>query len=111
VDCPAPSATLPENFQGARLREGVAHLERPDGATGCFYLPPGWYYSDAGRARIAAAVERWQVRLDEMQARLDSLSSAPTIPAMPHDSHLACSLAALACLVLGFAVGRFASRP
>lgn len=115
MDCTAPGAVLPSHFSGARIASGVGVLERQDGTSGCFVLAPGWYYSDEGRSRIAAAVDRWQTRLDEMQYRIDSLQHAQTstphpCPAAPE--HDAGSFAASAlCLAVGFVLGRYSRRP
>lgn len=111
MDCATPSAALPPGFHGARLRAGVAHLERPDGQRGCFSLPPGWYYSDEGRARIAAAVDSWQVRLDDMEAQLSTLRIAARQPPA-HAAHGAQEivLAMLAGAALGAVICRFFTR-
>lgn len=109
MECPSPSV-LPPGFQGARLTYGVGYLERPDGQGACFSLPSGWYYSDAGRARIATTVEGWQVRLDAMQARLEALQQPPSVTDSTPSSPSPWPLCVLASCALGFAVGRFTHR-
>lgn len=120
MNCPAPSAILPEQFQGARLVYGVGFLQREDGLSGCFVLAPGWYYSDEGRARIAAAVDRWQTRLDDMQSRLDSMqtrveAARPLAPTphrcpVPPEHDAASFWTAGLCLTVGFVLGRLSRQ-
>jgi len=116
--CANPAAELPQKFQGARLRYGVGFLEREDGLSGCFVLSSGWYYSDVGRARIAAAVEKWQGdleamqrRLDSMQARIETARPAPShrCPAPPEHDPASFATAAM-FLGLGFLLGRVFPR-
>jgi hypothetical protein len=108
--CPAPEPLSP-GFDGARLTGGVAHLERPDGRAGCFYLPSGWYYSDAGRQRIVDTVERWQVQLEALQSRVDALVAVRTTSAPPPSlPHLPVFAALVLGLLLGFALGRLTRR-
>ena len=120
MTCPTPHTSLPENFQGARLVYGVGWLERTNGDGGCFTLPSGWYYSDAGRARIAATVDRWQDRVDDLQARMDAMHAriesriatqrpaSPPHHCPPEYPHPAPSV--LLGFVVGVVVGRLTLR-
>ncbi len=106
---------LPEGVQAVRISSGTALASLEEGAPlGYVLLPPGWYFTEAGHARLWAAVDTWQssikalqVRLDAMQPRVTNLHCPPPPPPPPHPH---CGVEALGAFVLGAVFGRFLLR-
>lgn len=96
-----------------RISSGVAVVSREDGRpVGEVALPPGWYFTEAGHARVWSAVDLWQNRLNDMQQRLDTMqarieTSRPVPHKCPEPEHDPASFAtASVCLGIGFLIGR-----
>lgn len=107
MDC-TPARALPEGRHLVRVLPQPLHAKvGPD--EGCWVVPPGWYYTDEGRARISAAVDVWQTRLESVERQLSTLKAPPAReqPPTPRPPDAWAILSALALgFLLGFALGR-----
>lgn len=115
-----PARELPEGRHLVRVFPQSLRGEAGE-VVGCWVIPSGWYYTDAGRARISAAVDVWQGRIEVLQSRLDAMgpriealqSSAEVPPLVPCGSpeHDPSSFATAAlCLAVGYVLGFFSRR-
>lgn len=79
---------------------------------GCWNVPPGWYYTDTGRARVAAGVDVWSTQAASLEAKVRALELALLPPPAPPPSlpYLPVSAALVLGLLFGFVLGRLTRR-
>lgn len=110
----ASAQELPEGRHLIRvLPQALTAEVGPEG--GCWRVPSGWYYTDIGRSRVSAAVDVWQSRVVEMEAKVEALEVAIARPPVRHPQtqpgHDPASFAtASVCLGIGFLLGRVFPR-
>lgn len=103
MDC-TPARELPEGRHLVRVLPQSLHAE-VGSEVACWAVPSGWYYTDAGRARISAAVDVWQKRLEDVELKLSALKAPAPLAAPPRPEPASAGWALLSALALGFLLG------